>query len=68
MMVCGKGPFNHANDSETLTMIMDCRYDLPPNLSTRCKRLVEPLRNLNFHYKNCRTTIKKSHLKIIHKI
>ncbi|XP_004208678.2 SNF-related serine/threonine-protein kinase [Hydra vulgaris] len=40
MMVCGKGPFNHANDSETLTMIMDCRYDLPSTLSSRCKSLI----------------------------
>lgn len=38
MMVCGQGPFNHANDSETLTMIMDCKYELPDTLSEDCKR------------------------------
>ncbi|KAJ8417463.1 hypothetical protein AAFF_G00286900 [Aldrovandia affinis] len=32
MLVCGKPPFQEANDSETLTMIMDCRYTVPPRL------------------------------------
>ena len=26
MLVCGAAPFQEANDSETLTMIMDCNY------------------------------------------
>ena len=26
MLVCGSAPFQEANDSETLTMIMDCNY------------------------------------------
>lgn len=39
-MVCGRGPFNHASDSETLTKIMDCKYDLPNDLSDECKRYV----------------------------
>ena len=26
MLVCGSAPFHEANDSETLTMIMDCNY------------------------------------------
>ncbi len=25
MLVCGTAPFQEANDSETLTMIMDCK-------------------------------------------
>merc|ERR1719494_889857 len=40
MMVCGSGPFNHANDSETLTMILDCKYEIPPTLSDNCRRLI----------------------------
>jgi len=40
MMVCGKGPFNHANDSETLTKIMDCDYELPDELTNECKSLI----------------------------
>ena len=38
MMVCGRGPFSHPSDSETLTMIMDCKYELPDELSDECKR------------------------------
>ena len=37
MLVCGEPPFQEANDSETLTMIMDCKYRLPPHLSPECK-------------------------------
>lgn len=40
MMVVGKGPFSHTNDSETLTMIMDCKYHLPDTLSEDCKSLI----------------------------
>ena len=28
MLVCGAAPFQEANDSETLTMIMDCNYEV----------------------------------------
>eukprot|EP00111_Clytia_hemisphaerica_P002630 TCONS_00007459-protein len=41
MMVCGRGPFNHASDSETLTNIIDCKYDVPETLSEECKSLIK---------------------------
>ena len=40
MLVCGAAPFQEANDSETLTMIMDCKYSFPNHISTACKKLV----------------------------
>ncbi|XP_075796676.1 uncharacterized protein LOC142831113 [Pelodiscus sinensis] len=40
MLVCGQPPFQEANDSETLTMIMDCRYTVPPRVSAQCSDLV----------------------------
>ncbi|OAD55257.1 SNF-related serine/threonine-protein kinase [Eufriesea mexicana] len=40
MLVCGQAPFQEANDSETLTMIMDCKYSIPPHVSEECKRLI----------------------------
>ncbi|XP_043802923.1 SNF-related serine/threonine-protein kinase [Apis laboriosa] len=40
MLVCGQAPFQEANDSETLTMIMDCKYSIPPHVSDGCKRLI----------------------------
>ncbi|XP_030831709.1 SNF-related serine/threonine-protein kinase [Strongylocentrotus purpuratus] len=40
MLVCGEPPFNETNDSETLTMIMDCKYHLPEFLSKECKSLI----------------------------
>ena len=40
MLVCGAAPFQEANDSETLTMIMDCKFSFPTHISTSCKRLV----------------------------
>lgn len=39
MLVCGQAPFQEANDSETLTMIMDCKYTIPVHVSEACKRL-----------------------------
>ena len=33
MLVCGAAPFQEANDSETLTMIMDCNYIVPSHIS-----------------------------------
>ncbi|CAH2039507.1 unnamed protein product, partial [Iphiclides podalirius] len=39
-LVCGQAPFQEANDSETLTMIMDCKYNIPPHISNSCKRLI----------------------------
>nr|XP_015811162.2 SNF-related serine/threonine-protein kinase [Nothobranchius furzeri]XP_015811163.2 SNF-related serine/threonine-protein kinase [Nothobranchius furzeri] len=40
MLVCGQPPFQEANDSETLTMIMDCRYTVPPHVSHACRALI----------------------------
>lgn len=40
MLVCGHAPFQEANDSETLTMIMDCKYTIPPYVSEDCKRTI----------------------------
>ena len=37
MLVCGKPPFQEVNDSETLTMIMDCKYQFPPHVSQTCR-------------------------------
>ena len=51
MMVCGRGPFSHANDNETMTMIMDCKYEVPETLSEECKRLVIYL-HCNSNYKH----------------
>uniref|UniRef100_A0A3Q3QFR4 SNF-related serine/threonine-protein kinase n=1 Tax=Monopterus albus TaxID=43700 RepID=A0A3Q3QFR4_MONAL len=41
MLVCGQPPFQEANDSETLTMIMDCKYTVPARVSTACKDLID---------------------------
>ena len=35
-LVSGEAPFAHANDSETLTMIMDCKYDRIAKVSSEC--------------------------------
>ena len=43
MLVCGRLPFEEANDSETLTKIMDCEYQLPPHLSPECCSLISRL-------------------------
>ncbi|KAM9507968.1 uncharacterized protein ACIB01_000261 isoform 3-T4 [Guaruba guarouba] len=40
MLVCGHPPFQEANDSETLTMIMDCRYTVPVHVSAQCADLI----------------------------
>ncbi|KAL0962097.1 hypothetical protein UPYG_G00335610 [Umbra pygmaea] len=40
MLVCGHPPFQEANDSETLTMIMDCRYNVPAHISSGCRDLI----------------------------
>ena len=37
MLVVGDPPFSEANDSETLTMILDCKYDIPSHISKNCK-------------------------------
>ncbi|XP_076111883.1 uncharacterized protein LOC143080089 isoform X1 [Mytilus galloprovincialis] len=40
MLCCGEPPFQEANDSETLTMILDCKYKMPVHVSQECKDLV----------------------------
>uniref|UniRef100_A0AAG5D3F8 SNF-related serine/threonine-protein kinase n=1 Tax=Anopheles atroparvus TaxID=41427 RepID=A0AAG5D3F8_ANOAO len=40
MLVCGHPPFQEANDSETLTMIMDCKYTMPNHVSDGCRNLI----------------------------
>ncbi|XP_050532898.1 SNF-related serine/threonine-protein kinase [Daktulosphaira vitifoliae] len=40
MLVCGEAPFHSANDSETLTMIMDCKYKVSSHVSEECKNLI----------------------------
>lgn len=41
MLVCGIAPFNEANDSETLTNIMDCRYKVLDHVSSSCQDLIQ---------------------------
>ena len=40
MLVSGRAPFQEANDSETLTMILDCKYYIPSYLSAECQELI----------------------------
>ncbi|XP_076332866.1 uncharacterized protein LOC143237471 [Tachypleus tridentatus] len=40
MLVCGYAPFQEVNDSETLTMIMDCKYTVPTHVSKGCRNLI----------------------------
>uniref|UniRef100_A0A667YBR3 Serine/threonine-protein kinase n=1 Tax=Myripristis murdjan TaxID=586833 RepID=A0A667YBR3_9TELE len=40
MLVCGVPPFQESNDSETLVMILDCRYSIPEHVSDECKDLI----------------------------
>lgn len=40
MLVTGRAPFQEASDSETLTMILDCKYYLPEYLSSECSDLI----------------------------
>ncbi|XP_005093283.1 SNF-related serine/threonine-protein kinase isoform X4 [Aplysia californica] len=53
MLVAGRAPFQEANDSETLTMIMDCKYQIPPQVSAQCRSLItrmlvrEPSQRIN---------------------
>lgn len=37
MLVSGHPPFQEVNDSETLTMIMDCKYKIPNHVSSECQ-------------------------------
>ncbi|CAF1207401.1 unnamed protein product [Adineta ricciae] len=40
MLVTGRAPFQEANDSETVMMILDCCYKLPSNISSECQNLI----------------------------
>ncbi|CAF1173302.1 unnamed protein product [Rotaria sordida] len=40
MLVTGRAPFQEANDSETVMMILDCCFKLPPNVSPECQNLI----------------------------
>ncbi|XP_061825812.1 SNF related kinase b [Nerophis lumbriciformis] len=40
MLVCGVLPFQETNDSETLVMILDCRYSIPDHISGDCRDLI----------------------------
>ncbi|CAL8358511.1 unnamed protein product [Lota lota] len=40
MLVCGVPPFQETNDSETLVMILDCRYSVPEHVSEGCRDLI----------------------------
>ncbi|KAI4871220.1 hypothetical protein NFI96_003486 [Prochilodus magdalenae] len=48
MLVCGQPPFQEANDSETLTMIMDCKYTVPTHVSNACKDAYFGMYSVNF--------------------
>ncbi|GAB1603285.1 SNF-related serine/threonine-protein kinase-like isoform X2, partial [Argonauta hians] len=43
MLVCGTPPFYEANDSETLTMIMDCKYKFPGHVTKECQSLISSM-------------------------
>ncbi|XP_054856366.1 SNF-related serine/threonine-protein kinase-like [Eublepharis macularius] len=47
MLVCGQPPFQEANDSETLTMILDCRYTIPSHVSSPCADLISQMLQRN---------------------
>ncbi|XP_077166144.1 serine/threonine-protein kinase MARK1-like [Paroedura picta] len=47
MLVCGQPPFQEANDSETLTMILDCRYAIPSHVSSQCADLISQMLQRN---------------------
>ena len=38
MLVTGRAPFQEANDSETVMMILDCSYKLPSTVSAECQQ------------------------------
>ncbi|EFO26069.2 CAMK/CAMKL/SNRK protein kinase [Loa loa] len=40
MLLCGRLPFQEANDSETLTKILDCKYSVPDTLSLHARYLI----------------------------
>ena len=38
MLICGRSPFASGGANETLTHIMDGRYDMPSGVSESCRR------------------------------
>ena len=40
MLIAGRSPFSLGNPSETLTNIMDGRYDMPSHISKSCQDLI----------------------------
>nr|XP_020653585.1 SNF-related serine/threonine-protein kinase-like [Pogona vitticeps]XP_020653586.1 SNF-related serine/threonine-protein kinase-like [Pogona vitticeps] len=56
MLVCGQPPFQEANDSETLTMILDCRYVVPPHVSSPCADLISRMLQRN---PQCRASLEE---------
>ncbi|CAF3421098.1 unnamed protein product [Rotaria socialis] len=40
MLVTGRAPFQEANDSETVMMILDCSYKVPSHISSECQSLI----------------------------
>ena len=40
MLVAGQAPFQEANDSETLTKIMDVKYTYPATVDKDCRELI----------------------------
>uniref|UniRef100_A0A7N6A852 non-specific serine/threonine protein kinase n=1 Tax=Anabas testudineus TaxID=64144 RepID=A0A7N6A852_ANATE len=47
MLVCGVPPFQETNDSETLVMILDCRYSIPEHVSGDCRDLISRMLQKN---------------------
>ena len=43
ILVCGASPFQEANKSETLTMIMDYNYVVPSHITQQCQRLISAM-------------------------
>ena len=43
MLICGRSPFASGGANETLTHIMDGRYDISSHVSENCKRYVEEI-------------------------
>lgn len=56
MLVCGVPPFHETNDSETLVMILDCRYCVPEHVSQPCRHLISRMLQKN---PTCRATLKE---------
>ncbi|KAM8891605.1 SNF related kinase b [Spinachia spinachia] len=56
MLVCGAPPFQETNDSETLVMILDCRYRVPEHVSHGCRGLISQMLQKD---PSCRASLKE---------